>query len=348
VAIASAPSSSSSTSEQPGWSPLQLAAFAVVLLALGLAYAPSLIYLSKIWASESNYSHGYLVVPAALLILWLRRDSFDQTKVAPSIWGWVLLVAVLGLRALLYERNEQWMEDATFPLAVAAVALAFGGWHMLRWSLPAIIFLGFMLPLPNRVNVQLAYPLQRLATIGSCNLLETMGLPAVAEGNVVIISGQRLEVARACNGLSMMLSFLALLTAAAILVQRPLLDRIVLLVTAIPIALLVNILRITITALCFNFFGTDELRLPLGIQLPHDWSGWLMMPMGLILVWLELQILSWLVVEEQEPTEQTAAFDMIPAGPAYRPMPAKKAEKPEKTEKPEGAEGLTSASTDAS
>jgi exosortase len=290
-------------------------AFGMVALAMWLAYASNFAYLADIW-QDPNYTYCFLVIPAALLILWLRRESLDTTKVVPSRLGWALLVGVLLVRAFLFERNDIWLEDATIPVAVGALALAFGGWHLLRWSLPGVIFLAFMLPLPARINATLAYQLQSLATVGSCDLLQMLGLPAVAEGNVINIGAHKLEVARACNGLSMLFSFITLITAAAILIERPLLDRIILLVSAIPIALVVNILRITITGMCFHFFDTDELLIPiLHIRLPHDWAGYLMPAMGLLAVWLELKVLSWLTIVEEEP-EELATFG--PAVPGYR------------------------------
>jgi len=302
------------SSRQPGLRSQELAAAALVALTLGWAYAPTFVYLHQIWSTEPNYSHGYLVVPIALLILWLRQSSLVRARVAPWGWGWVLLAGVFALRAFFYELNDVWFENATFPLAVASLTLALGGWALFRWSLPAIVFLYFMFPLPHRINESLASPLQHLATVGSCDVLQTLGLPAVAEGNVILIGLNRLGVAEACNGLSMLLSFLTLITATAILVHRPIWDRLILLASAIPIALVSNILRITITGLCFYFRGTDELTLPFGIKLPHDWAGvYLMMPIALVLMWLELRLLSWLVVEEEEPEPAPAFGQMAPS-----------------------------------
>jgi exosortase len=296
--------------ERRGLSTKELLAGGLIAATLGLAYAPNFNFLSGIWRTDPNYSHGYLVIPIALMVLWLRQSSLDRSRVAPKWWGWVLLAGVFALRSYFYEANEIWLEDATIPLAVASLALAFGGWTLFVWSLPAIIFMGFMLPLPNRFNVMLAYPLQRLATIGSCDLLQMLGLPVLPEGNVIIIGMKRLEVARACNGLSMLLSFLTLITAAAILIPRPVFpDRVALLASAIPIALVINILRISTTGLCFYFYGTDEILLPLiNYRLPHDWAGYLMMPAALVLMFLELRILSWLFVTDEPRAPEVATF----------------------------------------
>ena len=129
------------------------------------------------------------------MILWDRRRLLDDARLVPRWWGMLPLLVLLALRFLLYERNEQYIETATIPLVLGAVALALGGWHLVGVAWPAIVFLFLMLPLPPRINFFLANPLQRLATIGGFSLLEMLGIPALAEGNVIIVGDDQLEVA---------------------------------------------------------------------------------------------------------------------------------------------------------
>lgn len=276
------------------WSPRasDLVAAAFVIGALAWAYAPSFAALVAQWNRDPNSNYGYLVAPIALVILWSRRGQFDRSKMAPRLWGFVPLLAVVALRYPLFEWNEQYLETATIPVVLAGVVLALGGWHLLRVAMPAIGFLFFMLPLPPSLNFVLAGPLQSVATFGSLALLQILGMPVMAEGNVIIIGDHTLEVARACNGLSMLLTFVTLITATAILVRRPLWERLVLLASAIPIALVSNILRIAATALCYYWLGRES-----GERIAHDLAGWAMMPVALALVWLELRLWSWLFVE---------------------------------------------------
>ena len=267
----------------------------LVVAALGWAYAPSFVNLVEQWNADPNHTYGYLVIPIALVILWERRGWFDRSKLAPSWWGFVPLVAVLGFRVLLFEWNEKYIEAATIPLVLAALALVLGGRHLVGVCLPALVFLLFLLPLPPRVNGLLAAPLQQVATLGSHALLQALGLAVFAEGNVIIVGSHPLEVARACNGLSMLLSFVTLITAAVLLVRRPLWERGLLLISTIPIALISNILRITVTAWSYHTLGYET-------TLIHDWAGIGMMVVALVLLYLELRLLSWLFVEvEEEP-----------------------------------------------
>src|SRR5439155_19345193 len=118
----------------------------------------------------------------------------------------------------------------------AGPALLVGGRDFSRWSWPAIAFLGFMLPLPFFLEVSLAHPLRRLATMISTYALQTLSCPALAEGNVILIGDARLGVAEACSGLGMLMTFFALATALAMMVHAPLVDRLILVASAAPIA----------------------------------------------------------------------------------------------------------------
>jgi exosortase len=267
----------------------------LVAAALCWSYASSFAWLVERWGQDPNHSYGYFVIPIALVIFWDRRRLLDCARLSPPRWWAIPLLAVVAARSLLYERNEQYLEAATIPLMLGAAALALGGWHLIEVVWPALGFLSLMLPLPLRMNYFLAGPLQRLATLGSVDLLQLLGIVVLAEGNVIIVGEERLEVARTCNGLSMLLSFVTLIAATVLLVRRPIWERGVLLASAIPIALISNILRIAATVCCYRRFGHAA-----GEWFAHDAAGWAMMPVALALIALELWVLRWLFVDVEE------------------------------------------------
>lgn len=271
-----------------------IAAVVVLVAAVAWSYRSNLAYLVRFWG-DSNYSHGWLIVPIALAILWQRRESFPVVWERPAWWAVLPLAGLLAARVWLFERNEQWVEAATIPPVVAATLLAVGGWRLLRWALPGILYLVFMLPLPPSLNALLAGPLQTIATLGAVTLIQASGTPVAAQGNVILIGTQRLEVAEACRGLSMLLSFVALITAMVILIRRPLWERAMLMLSTIPIALLCNIIRIATTAIFYARTGRP-------VQVVHDWAGMAMMVLALVFVAAELKVMSWLVIEEEGAT----------------------------------------------
>jgi exosortase len=299
-----------------------LAAPAVCLL---WAYWPTLATMAERWSSDPQYSHGFLVPVFALVVLWARRDSFPAGKIAPSWWGLPLLA--LGLVLWLGGAAIYLPSVGSFSLlpTLAALCLLVGGWAALRWSWPAIAFLAFMLPLPYQVEQFLAHPLRRMATASSTYLLQALGYPALAEGNVILIGDLKLGVVEACSGLGMLMTFFALSTAMALIVRRGPLDRALLVVSAVPIALIANILRITATAAAHVSLGSDAAN-----GLLHDVSGWLMMPLALGLLWLELLYLDRLFI----PAAKSRPLPLQLTGGVPLPYPRKPGEGPVPCEPP--------------
>src|SRR6185295_15946667 len=99
------------------------------------------------------------------------------------------------------------------------------------WCWPAVAFLAFMLPLPFVLEVALAGRLQSFATFASTYVLQTLGFPALSEGNVIIVNESKIGVAEACNGLGMPVVFFALSTALAFVIVRPLWEKILVLLS---------------------------------------------------------------------------------------------------------------------
>jgi exosortase len=271
-----------------------LAGLAALTLALLWSYWPTLATMAERWSGDPQYSHGFLVPVFAAVLLWHRREQCPAT-LARCWWGLTVLLAAIGIRlagAYLYLPA---LDAFSFLPALAGLCLLVGGWAALRWAWPAIAFLGFMLPLPYAAEMALALPLRQLATVASTYALQTVGLPALAQGNVIHIENVKLGVVEACSGLGMLMTFFALSTAVAVILQRRLADRLVIVASAVPIAVIANVVRITATGIVHWNWGTGAG------QFMHDGGGWLMMPLALGLVWLELRYLDWLLIEGEAP-----------------------------------------------
>lgn len=264
--------------------------------ALGMAllwtYWPTFSVMADRWAHDPVYSHGYLVPLFALAILWFRRSSLNVPTLQPDWWsgGAFLLVGViLRLGGAYY--YYPWFESVSLLPCLAGLCLLIGGRSVFAWSWPAIGFLFFMMPLPYSLETGMRQPLQRLGTQASTYVLQTLGCPAFAEGNVIVLKNERLGVEEACSGLSMLLVFFALAAAVTLIVRRPLWEKGIILLSAAPIAVIANVGRITITGLLYQWGKSNEAQLVF-----HDLAGWLMMPLGLIMIGMELKVLGYLMV----------------------------------------------------
>jgi exosortase len=267
------------------------------VLGVGLLWSvwPALAQMNQRWAHDPRYSHGYLVPLFSLVLLWLRRDVLAAGPVRANGWGSLLLAvgAVLQLTGARY--YLPWIESISILPYLAGLTVLAGGWRALRWAAPAIGFLFFMVPLPYRLEMGLGYPLQRVATLASNYALQTLGLPAVAEGNVIHIDEVKIGVVEACNGLGMLFTFFAFAVGTALIVRKGILDKALIVLSAVPIALAANVTRITVTGLLHVTAGSEFAE-----HVYHDLAGWLMMPLAVGALWVELLIFSHMFIEETD------------------------------------------------
>ncbi len=263
------------------------------LLALFLwSYWPVFGEMANKWANDPQYSHSYLVPAFSLFLLWRGRG---QTTWLEPGWSWLgagILFVGVALRIAGAQFYVDWLEAISLLPMLAGTVLFLAGWPALRQTCLAIAFLAFMIPLPYRVETGLSLPLQRVATNGSTYILQMIGRPAFAEGNVIVINDARVGIVGACNGLGMFLLFFALSAAVSILIRRPWWEKAILIVSALPIAIGVNIVRIATTTLVHELFDSTTIN-----AWVHDLAGWIMMPLALITLIVELKILSKLLVE---------------------------------------------------
>lgn len=239
-----------------------------------------------------------LAIPGVFLLI---QPRFDFAAV-PQLDRWIglaILVAAEALRVFATIRSSFTPELFSIVPAVAGVFIMTGGLAIMKWAGWAIVFLTFMLPLPAQLDSLLAGNLQNVATRASTFLLQTIGIPARHQGNNMFVGADesQMTVAEACSGLRMLTIFGALSFAVALLCDRPLWQRIVIVLSSIPIALIVNVVRITLTGVMFAMLPGDheELR-----HLGHTMWGLVMMPMALGLLFIEYKILVNLLVEDDD------------------------------------------------
>ena len=279
-----------------------------VIVAAVLAYTswPALRAMVEAWSRDPRYTHGWLVPPFAAFLLWHRRPMLEGPGPGrPSWWGVPLIAAGEALRLVGTRYYVTWFEGLALLPGLAGLALLAGGPRALRWSAPAIAFLVFMIPLPYRLEHALGGPLQGLATSASTYLLQTLGVAAVAEGYIIHLDKGQVGVVEACNGLGMLVTFFAYAAGAAILIRRDWWQKLAILLSAAPIALAANVVRIVATGFLHDVAGGEVAD-----AVYHDLAGWLMMPLALAVFWAELWLLPRLLVEVEVPSGAPVGLDL--------------------------------------
>lgn len=254
-----------------------------------ISYLGTLGELLYRWGHEADYSHGFLVPFFSMWLLWQRRQSIAcLTEPAPGRWlGWVLVLSSVLLRLIALYFSFVLVEPVSLVVCIAGVAAIIGGFPALRWAGPAILFLFFMIPLPGFLATRLSGPLQHVATLSSTYLLQTLGITAISSGNVIWLSQSKIGVVEACSGLRMLMMFGAVTTAAIFLLQLSKWEKACLIASSVGIAIVVNIFRITATGVVQELIGPT-----FGERVFHDLAGWIMMPLALLLLGLEVVLLS--------------------------------------------------------
>lgn len=300
----------------------------VVLLLVGVAFAfhRGIIDLVRVWATQADYSHGFLVPFVAAYLLYLRRHQFPPLIEWPDPRGLAPLVVgvVYSTFSSTYNYAKEFGQGVGLILALTGVVLIVLGRPGLRWAWPGLAFLVFMVKMPDRVEILFTFKLRQIATQASNFLLQTLGYPSYVSGpggTVITVGDVRLGVEWACSGLSMVLTFVAMGAAFALLMtKRPMSDRLLVFASSIPIAIISNIIRITVTALVYIAADNkDNTWKWLGDAIVHDLAGWLMMPLALGFMWLLLKIVDWLFVVPPPPERddvlrvatQAAAADWV-------------------------------------
>ena len=271
---------------------LTIAAFTAMLV---YSYLPGLTNAYVSWANP-QYAHGWIVpLFAAALLFWWRRPITFPVPISARLLGLALLAGSFAMRLFAARFRIVTIDMYTFVPAIIGVFILVGGWSVLRWSWTPLAFLIFMFPLPDEATRYLLGPLQTFATITSTFALQTLGLEAYREGNQIILGEMHLGVVDACSGLRMLTIFCAIAVAMVMVGKRSWWENGIILASAIPIAIIVNSIRITITGLAFQVADSEFAE-----ALFHDWAGLVMMPMALAMLWGEQYLLSHIFIPESE------------------------------------------------
>jgi exosortase len=267
----------------------------LVLIAFLWSYWPGFADLWKLWQRSDEYSSGLLVPFLAVYILWSRRKTITQCRITPSMWGLFAFVAAQGIRLFGLFFMYSSAERLSIVLSVAALVLLLFGWQLLRGVSTVLLFLCLMLPWPNRVQSAVTLPLQHWATSSAVFCLEMVGYEVVREGNVINIGDASVAVAEACNGLRMVTAFFVIGGLVVLLIRRTWWEKLIVLVSSLPIALLCNTVRLAITAVFFTVLQGDYWE-----TIFHDFGGYAMMPLALAAVIGELWLLTKLTTLPSE------------------------------------------------
>ncbi len=221
---------------------------------VALVYAPIIRAAAQQWIINDNYAHGFFIFPVSIFLLWMRKDQIQAAPRKPEAWG--LLLILVGLAGAIggYLLQIKYIGMWSLIPTLAGGILALHGralWKVVQFS---VWFLLFAAQIPNSFLGPITGQIQGYSTTGAALIMSTLGYPVIQQVNVLQVPGATLEVANACSGFHKLISLLAFAAIYGHLFLNSFGKRAILALMAVPIALLMNILRIS-TLVAASIYG---------------------------------------------------------------------------------------------
>jgi exosortase len=232
-----------------------------LLLALVLAtfavYSPILASMAKHWSLVDDYSHGFIIAPLAIYFALERRKKLRRAPVEPSLLG-IAPLAVGTLTLAIGRFGVELMNmRASFVFTLIGIVLLLMGRHVFRILAFPLFFLFLMIPLPQSLVNQIAFPLQLVAADLATEAMHLLAIPALREGNILHLPNSQLFVEEACSGLRSLMALITLGVVFAYFFRKRTAERLIIVASAIPIAILVNAFRVALTGILTHRLGQE-------------------------------------------------------------------------------------------
>lgn len=262
--------------------------FLVATLGAALFFSDGLDALLRAWQLP-EYSHGPLI-PILSLLLFLRQLREFPADPGPKRNRWIgvcVILAAIFLGTLGRLSNISDLVAYATIIWVGGILLVSFGWQTGKHFWPPVLHLVYMLPLPGVVYYKLSTSLQYISSELGVWFLQILSVPVFLEGNIIDLGVLKLHVAEACSGLRYLFPILSFSYIFAVLYRGPMWHKAVLLLSAAPITVLMNSVRIAVAGLLADRLGIEWLE-----GFTHFFEGWVIFILCILLLFL----LAWLML----------------------------------------------------
>ncbi len=261
--------------------------FILLLLALVALFSPIFPALYHHWFMYNNNSHGILVPFISLYLVWINRRSIDSNKAQTSYTGLGILLLSLFFYIIGYAGKIEVISRLAFVNAILGLVLYNYGWKIFMPIFFPLLFLYFMVPVPVAVENIVSFRLQLWVTQVSSMILRILSISVFMEGNILHFANCSLEVAEACSGIRSLTAYIMLGFLFGYMMHGSCLKRSTMVFLAIPLALIVNIIRVVGTGLLANYFGPE-----IALGFIHEFSGIAVFLLGLLLFFIIFNLMN--------------------------------------------------------
>lgn len=241
--------------------------------------------------ADTYYSHGYLVPLVFAYLIWLKRNDLKNTGAKPLNIGLILFLPALLIHLFAYFFEINFVSGFSLIPILFGLSLYLYGAGITKKVAFAILFLVFMIPLPQVFIISISFKMKMMAAQAATSVINLMGVPAIRDGSIVHLRPDTfLTVGSPCSGLSSLIALTALGALYAYLIKVSTAKKIAIFILSIPIALGANILRIVLLLLVA--FAYDAKAASPG-TFAHDVLGFLVYVFAIAGLIIAGRVLSW-------------------------------------------------------
>ncbi len=286
-----------------------VALFLIVLLGLvfGCVFSGAVGTIIQSWDKE-EYSYAFLVAPIALLLI-LHRLAKTPTEPQPSWLGAGMVGAGLVVHLFGHLSGITVFPQYGFILAFWGLFYALLGRKVFASLLGELAYLFFAIPLPTTLYISLSAKLQLLSSMLGTDMLQLLGFAVYREGNVIDMGLYKLQVVEACSGLRYIFPLLGFSYLVAYFYKDAFWKRVVVFISALPLAVFLNIARITFIGITVNYWGVGAAE-----GLLHEFEGWVVFGVCIMLLFAEVYVLRFVGKTKGELDLSALA---VPLGPYF-------------------------------
>jgi exosortase len=243
--------------------------------------------LVRAWGSDPNSSHGFIIPFISAYFVWSKKEKLRAVGIRNSDWGLLLILGGLGLFMVSRLAQAATYQSISMLVVAAGILIFLYGWPLFNELLFPFLYLFFMIPVPRELYDAVAVPLKFLVSKYAVAVLQAFGVTVLQDGNIIRLPGAVLEVADACSGIRSLVSLIALAVAYAAVSQRGAVRKVLLVVFAVPIAIVVNGLRVIVTCLLAGRYGQQVAE-----GFLHEFAGLFIFTAAIALLLLAGQLLN--------------------------------------------------------
>ena len=264
----------------------------LLLITFIWSFWPNIVDLWGMWMNSDEYSSGLLVPFITGYILYSRfKNQGDSPKL---YWPALILLALSQtIRVAGVLLMSAFLMRMALLFTIYSLILLLLGYKICLKNYAVLLFLILMVPLPNSVHSMISPKLQHWATESAIFLLEMLGYKVQNEGNIIYINNTSVAVAEACNGLRMITAFFVTSGLIALIINKPVWQKITIFISTLPIALICNTVRLVVTSIAFTLIEGEEWE-----TIFHDFGGFAMMPLAIIIVIMEITFMNMIISDE--------------------------------------------------